>query len=162
METWKSLKNYILKNICQQVFGVEINYNEDLKSFISDIIEPAEKKVKAINDNDDDNKFIKLIKKIFNLILSIFKALFNFFESSRRYVHNNYKIIVLSLIISIVWQFSNYISRGNNVNDLWSNSFWILLSKYINFYFSKILVVLILPTIIKEIIENNKKKIKLI
>ena len=69
--------------------------------------------------------------------------------------------LILSLLISLVWQFVHYIANGGNLVELFKLDIWYLLCRYFNFYFENILFTLggaILVNAFPNIL-NNKNNI---
>lgn len=70
--------------------------------------------------------------------------------------------LIISLVLSFIWQFAHYISNGNILSSLLKNDWWYLLSRYFDFYFNKVFFTLGLPLFtffIPKIIANSNKNI---
>ena len=65
--------------------------------------------------------------------------------------------MLISLLISLVWQTANFISNGNYFGELFKNNIWYLICRYLNFYFEKILFTLCVPILIALIPRLTKE-----
>lgn len=122
------LKKVFLKEIYENVSGCQVNYVQQLVEHLKE-------------DNTEEKKEKKNIKSvIWSLIVSFFPYL------------------LISLMLSLVWQIARYVSYGYDLRDLLSYNLVSLLCKYLNFYFDKFLITFGFPALVKSITELAVKK----
>lgn len=135
INAWKyereSLKKLFLKNIYEEVSENKIDFMEQLEEKLKNIFNDSQKSQK---------KRTSIIEKV----LTILKLIVPY--------------LIISFIISFVWQFVHYIANGGNVTLLFENNIWFLICRYFNFYFEKILFTLGLPSLIKILPEVLNKE----
>lgn len=66
--------------------------------------------------------------------------------------------IIISLVLSFIWQFVHYISNGGSFLELFNNSFGYLVCRYFNFYFEKILFTFGVSVLLKILPDLLNKK----
>lgn len=135
INAWKyereSLKKLFLKNIYEEVSENKIDFMEQLEEKLKNIFNDSQKSQK---------KQTSIIEKV----LTILKLILPY--------------LIISFIISFVWQFVHYIANGGNIILLFENNIWFLICRYFNFYFEKILFTLGLPSLIKILPEVLTKE----
>ena len=135
INAWKyereSLKKLFLKNIYEEVSENKIDFMEQLEEKLKNIFNDSQKSQK---------KQTSIIEKV----LTILKLIIPY--------------LIISFIISFIWQFVHYIANGGNVTLLFGNNIWFLICRYFNFYFEKILFTLGLPSLIKILPEVLNKE----
>lgn len=135
INAWKyereSLKKLFLKNIYEEVSENKIDFMEQLEEKLKNIFNDSQKSQK---------KRTSIIEKV----LTILKLIVPY--------------LIISFIISFLWQFVHYIANGGNVTLLFENNIWFLICRYFNFYFEKILFTLGLPSLIKILPEVLNKE----
>lgn len=122
------LKKVFLKEIYENVSGCQVSYVRQLVERLKD-------------DNPEENEEkINIKSVIWSLIVSFFPYL------------------LISLVLSLVWQIARYVSYGYNLRELLSYNLGVLMCKYLNFYFEKFLITFGLPALAKSIAELVSKK----
>ena len=123
INAWKyekeSLKKVYLKKIYEEVLETKIDLKKQLEEKLINFIS---KTIKTENITTEKNKKNEIW---------IFLILF-----------------LVSFVLSFIWQLSHYISNGNNINMLFDNNILFLVSRYLNFYFKKILFTLVMPLVV--------------
>lgn len=123
INAWKyekeSLKTVFLKRIYEEVLETKIDLKKQLEEKINDLIS---RKTKVENTTIE--------------------------ETNKKEIRMFIILLILSFVLSFIWQLSHYISNGNNLSKLFENNFCFLVSRYLNFYFKNILFTLVMPIIV--------------
>lgn len=104
------------------------------------------------------NSKINYIKQLEEQLKSIFSQNDSKAKREKKNIFSIILPLIISLILSFIWQLVHYISNGGSFLELFSNNFWYLICRYFSFYFEKILFTFGVPVLLTFLPDLLNKK----